>query len=344
MCGTFLTGQTSGAEASSTYEGRHLAFLESEMVHTYHSDGLVDKGDLVIVGNIVGIAFDSAVAATDLIAIDTEGIWYLTVLGTNEAGNIAVSPGDQIYVHKTTPALSKNSNKNTHQRFGVALGDVVSGVTTTVIAVKVHGQDDDAEELVGTAAAQYTSSVVDKKFREYRYACSAASGDARGIYNRLYLTGAGGGGESLRSYTELVAVTGATAHGAHISLGFGEATVAGSITGLGVAVRATLGLPDAALKAAGGTYAALQAEIYAFGAGSTPVGSTRMSFLRFCCDGNGTGKTAINTSAFLMELAGFTAGGGLIFDTTASAATGDSTLKICIDGVTKYLLVADDAN
>ena len=41
-----------GEEVSSTYEGRHLAFTESQITHPSHpADGLVDKGDAVRVGD-----------------------------------------------------------------------------------------------------------------------------------------------------------------------------------------------------------------------------------------------------------------------------------------------------
>ncbi|MBU2072793.1 MAG: hypothetical protein KKA68_21370, partial [Gammaproteobacteria bacterium] len=133
-----------GDEISSSDEGRHLTFLESELFHPYHSDGLVDKGDPVVAqtstGCIVGVAFKSAAAATDLIAIDTEGIWGLKVYADTDdvwdkvAGEGAIVPGDQLFIdHVTTGAItagvgacgiSKRRNKATQVPFGVALGSV----------------------------------------------------------------------------------------------------------------------------------------------------------------------------------------------------------------------------
>ena len=130
-----------GDEISSTYEGRHLTLLESDLVHPTHADGLVDKGDPIVsaTGNpcIVGVAFESAAAATDRIAIDTEGIWNLDVVAANDAGNVAVAGGDLIYINTTTGVLSKISNQATQVPFGYALGIVTSG-STAAIAVKVH--------------------------------------------------------------------------------------------------------------------------------------------------------------------------------------------------------------
>ena len=134
-----MTGRSAGDEISSTYEGRHITVLESALTHPTHTDGFVDGGDPVLLGNeTVGVALSSAAAATDYITIDTEGIFALVVQGVNDAGNVAVAEGDEVYINRTTCVLSKISNFATHQPFGYALSPVVSGVLTTVVAVKVH--------------------------------------------------------------------------------------------------------------------------------------------------------------------------------------------------------------
>ena len=140
MCGVYPDADVkeAGDEISSTYEGRHLTFLESELTHPSHTDGFVDKGDPVVVGSvIVGVAFLSAVAATDKIAIDTEGIWVQSVVAEDDDGNIAVTPGDELYINITTCIISKISNSVTNIPFGYALGVIGIGETAT-IAVKVH--------------------------------------------------------------------------------------------------------------------------------------------------------------------------------------------------------------
>lgn len=132
---------TVGRQISSTYEGRHITLLESDLVHPTHADGFVDKADPVVSAtgtpNIVGVAFLSAAAATDRIPIDTEGIWNLDVVAANDAGNVAVAGGDCIYINTTTGVLSKISNQATQVVFGTALGIITSG-NTEAIAVKVH--------------------------------------------------------------------------------------------------------------------------------------------------------------------------------------------------------------
>ncbi len=143
------TGKTAGEECSSTYEGRYITVEESYLSHAYHADGLVDKGDPCIIGeNIVGVAMSSAAAATDLITIDTEGIWFLNVVGSVSDGTSdgiakALVPGDVVFIEQTPGTgcnLSGESDPNRFKQFGVLLGNVSAHVTTaTLVAVKVHG-------------------------------------------------------------------------------------------------------------------------------------------------------------------------------------------------------------
>ena len=127
------TGHSAGEQCSSTGKGRHLAFEESLLVHPVHGDGFVDAKDPVNVGDIVGVAFNSAAAATDQIAIDTEGIWYLNVVASNASGVSAVALGDQLYI--ATGVVSKIA---TGVPFGHALSVLTGSATAAVAAVKVH--------------------------------------------------------------------------------------------------------------------------------------------------------------------------------------------------------------
>ena len=144
-----ITGRTAGEEGSSTYEGRHVSVVESELAHPYRTSGFVNKGDPVIHGaNIVGVAFDTAEAATDKIAIDTEGIWYLNVLGcvsdgTSDGIARAMTYGDPVYIQRTPGSsvylLSGQSDPQHFQAFGFVLGAVSASTTVpTLVAVKVH--------------------------------------------------------------------------------------------------------------------------------------------------------------------------------------------------------------
>ena len=96
--GVYPGQQGAGTEVSSTGGGRHVTAREDEMIHPFIADGFVNKGDPVVIcdagvpttyGNVVGVAFESATAVSDHIAIDSEGIWNLTVYAENEGHGFA---------------------------------------------------------------------------------------------------------------------------------------------------------------------------------------------------------------------------------------------------------------
>ena len=132
------TGHTVGEQASSGAEGRVLTFEESQISHPSHTDGFVDGKDPVCIGNIVGVSMSGAAAATDLIAVDTEGIWWLNVVASNDGGTSAIARGDRIYINTTTCVLSKIVTAATQIPFGVACGALGASGTAAVLAVKVH--------------------------------------------------------------------------------------------------------------------------------------------------------------------------------------------------------------
>lgn len=188
----------------------------------------------------------------------------------------------------------------------------------------------------GTSASPVTEDTANMKFMSFYFDNGATSGDNRGMYLGLYLTGAGGGGEAARIFTTCNDVACGTAHGAHISLNFGST---GSVTGLGVASRNTIHVPDTALS--GGTYAATQAEIYADGSSSDISGATKYSFIRVVADGDATGKANIEDNAYLFEInTGSNASGNLV-----SAAGDEPTwtsntylIRCDLNGQTAYLV------
>ena len=95
------------------------------------------SGDPVMVGFISGVCQNDASAVSPYPAtVDTEGVYNLTVDGIDQAGNSAVAVGDKLYfIVANTPPISKVNTGGL--QYGLALGTVVSGVHTTVIAVKV---------------------------------------------------------------------------------------------------------------------------------------------------------------------------------------------------------------
>lgn len=178
----------------------------------------------------------------------------------------------------------------------------------------------------GAPLALTTASM---KFFDVYIRHTATSGDNRLGYFRLYLAGAGNGGECFRVFTTVEAAAG-TAHGQHTSLSFGTS---GSVSGLGVAHRMTLHGKDAAMFA---TVAGGQSELYADGASTNYAAATEHSIHRFVNDGDATGKaTATNVFAF----SGLSTGAGKMFHDLTVSAVGDFTksLRIVVNGVAYYI-------
>lgn len=94
---------------------------------------------------------------------------------------------------------------------------------------------------LGSSSDRVYWSDANKNGIGYWMESAAASGDARGIYVRLYLSGAGSG-EAARFYATVNAAsvaTGGTVNGAHISLSH-STTATHTISGQGNALRLTL--------------------------------------------------------------------------------------------------------
>lgn len=269
----------------------------------------------------------------------------LAVKGADGGGNVAVAVGDAIY--KDGTEFNRDATNGT--LIGYALEAVNSGSTTTIQVALVSAGGNALEFLalggvvpstaalalgLGSAADRATTALANKNFMEFRTESTATSGDARGIYNRLYLGGAGGSGESLRTFTSIDDVIAATAHGIHASLGF-EAS--GSVSGLGVAGRHTLHIPDDA-DWAPGTIAALQAEIWSDGENSDTDGATEVSFIRVVNDGHANGKADVDDDAALLSLVGFTIGAGNVVQTEADETKFSHKIRIKIDGTPYYLM------
>lgn len=200
--------------------------------------------------------------------------------------------------------------------FGVSVGN----------ASLLHG--------AGTGSLPETTATANSNFMEYRLQNSATSGDNRGLYLRLYMTGAGGGGEAARIFTTVDDVAAGTAHGAHISLNF-DAT--GSVTGQGIAGRNTLHIPNDASWAPG-TIAALQAEIWSDGANSDTDGATSVSFIRVVNGGNASGIADVDDDASLIALTGFTIASGNVIQADTDETKFSHKIRIDLDGTPYYLM------
>jgi len=138
-----------GDEISSTYEGRHLTFLASEINHG-NVLAVVTKGYPVIVGErIVGVALKTEVLGTDLIAVDTEGIYIVDVSAADINGGIAVAGGDALFINTTTCVVSKTKYSPGYIPFGYALGIITTPGNVERIAVKVHHDESEVTVIGG---------------------------------------------------------------------------------------------------------------------------------------------------------------------------------------------------
>lgn len=168
---------------------------------------------------------------------------------------------------------------------------------------------------------------------------SHTSGDARNIYNRMYLYGSSGG-EAFRCFTSVMANL-TTARGAHISLNF-DATAGGSeCSGTGTPLTCTLHIPNIASWEPTGTLYGAQIQIYSDGANSDPAGLTALAGLCVENAGNATGKADVDTDAFIFDFQGWTAAA----DTTKAVSSvslaelpGSTIgLRVRVDSTTYYI-------
>ena len=304
------------------------------------------SGDVVILNDMPVFLLEDSdsdnKATVELIGVSL--VVDLAVVGADGVGNSAVAVGDAIF--QDGSAYNKDSING---RFiGYALETVTSGATTTIQVALVPvtnkldflalgGVTPSANALalgIGATATRATTALADKNFVELRTESTALSGDSRGIYNRLYLGGAGVSGESLRTFTTVDDVAAANAHGIHASLSF---NATGRVTGQGIASRNTLHIPDDAAWAPG-TIAPLQAEIWSDGDASDTDGATEVSFLRFVNGGNANGIADVDDDAALFALSGFTIDTGNVVQVEADETKFSHKIRIKVGGTTLYLM------
>jgi predicted RecA/RadA family phage recombinase len=136
--------------------GDNLTFVASSLVFPSHAAGdtytnlvgagaglttpinLVESGDPVVVGRIVGVANNDALTSADSIVVSTRGVYALAVQALYGAG---IHDGETVYINPTTAVLSDDS---TGVPFGCvatpAGGIAVIHGSTTTVPVKLFGQ------------------------------------------------------------------------------------------------------------------------------------------------------------------------------------------------------------
>lgn len=219
--------------------------------------------------------------------------------------------------------------------FGAVTGEIKNGL----VKWKNKNGADPANALlhgIGTSADPGLTSTADKSFMEYRCKTSATSGDNRMLYMRYEISSTGGG-ECLRAFTKLTGAVGTT-RGSHISLDIGTG---GSASGLGVGVDSQLLVLNAALT--GGTYAALNSEIYSAGSSTDVSGVTEISLHRFVLGGDSTGAANVDDNAFLLTLTGGSIASGNIVEASTTETNYSHSARCKLNGTTVYLMFASAA-
>ena len=123
--------------------GDNLQITESLLTHPAHSSGddytnlvgpglgistpidLVEAGDPVVAGRLVGVANNDALKNTDTVVVSTRGVYALSVKSIHNG----IGVGETVYIDPSTAVLSDDY---TGVPFGLALATVASGATTTI--------------------------------------------------------------------------------------------------------------------------------------------------------------------------------------------------------------------
>lgn len=120
--------------------GADINWNESDLVHPAHADGLVDGGDPVVIGDMIGVAATSAYTTADLIAVRHNGVFNLPVVAKKAGTNTPVTIGAKIYIDPATAILSLT---DTGIHFGWTCGNgittVNAGATANVDIRLKHG-------------------------------------------------------------------------------------------------------------------------------------------------------------------------------------------------------------
>lgn len=113
--------------------GKNISITESLLVHPSHTDGLVNSGDPVLVGRLVGVAATDAAATTDKIAIETEGVHKLSVSSIHNGVNF----GETVFIDPSTAVLSDDF---TDVPYAICVDETgITGGATGSILVRLFG-------------------------------------------------------------------------------------------------------------------------------------------------------------------------------------------------------------
>jgi hypothetical protein len=181
----------------------------------------------------------------------------------------------------------------------------------------------------GSTALPVTTGTANKNFLGYFVKTTAASGDCRGMYMRLYLGGTGGYGDAIRAYATVSGTGYSYASGLHATMSINAGA---TVTGSGSGLRATLGAAAESRTLDG----ALSAVHVCSDIGTGNTLPTVNGFLRFTDDG----AVRINNLAVIPNAAN----GTLLAAHTTQGMT--HSIKIISEDGTPYFIMcaSEDTN
>jgi len=189
---------------------------------------------------------------------------------------------------------------------------------------------------IGKSGSEVTYTEGTPLFNLYATCANTSSTNAQPFVVYSIMTGAGGyGGRSLfHSYTNAALTTNFMALKSYAEFGS-----SGAVTGLAAGFCAEMKTPNASLG--GGNFYPLELEYVAGGTSTASAANAgRVGWMYMNNTGDADGD--FDDNGVLFDAEGLTAGSGHLYDTSASAATGDATLKIKVNGTIKYILLSDD--
>jgi hypothetical protein len=282
------------------------------------------QGAQIVVNDIVEFTTSTTNYGPTLSASAASGDTYTIV--NNSVNTIGVFPPTGGKINNGS-ANAANSQPTLTTSTYTSLGNgnyVVSGNTTGTFTGNVTGNltGNVTGNVTGTITTGTSGTPIAKtaagNINTLYGTTSATTGDTRASYNKLTFTSTGSG-ETLRTFSEVTGVGGATAgtiNGEHVTLSINGS---GTISGAGNALRATLGGTS---TNPGGTLAAIQADSN-FATGGT---WTNASFIRFTNSGTGTVANLFNVPAALVV--------------AQVSADSTHTIKIVDSAGTAYYLMA----
>ena len=229
---------------------------------------------------------------------------------------------------------SQSTGDTMYASSATQLSRLAIGSTGNVLATKSG-----IPAWIGGSSSTPTSYTVGTPLVSiYATSGNTTSINAEPFYLKSIMTGGGGyGGRStFHAYTDVVLGSNFQALKAYVEYGS-----SGRCLGLSAALVAELKTPNATI--ASGNYYVAELEYVAGGTNTvtSPQGS-QAGFLYMAQSGDPDGD--FDDNGYLFRLDDCTAGNTHLYSTGATTATGDATLKINIDGTTKYILLADDAS